>query len=47
MNIPEIEAIAVMTLYNTAAVRPKLSHKNPKTTLATKKVVPIVALYRP
>jgi hypothetical protein len=45
--MPEIAAIAMITLYDTAAVRLKLSHKNPNTTLAIKKVVPITALYRP
>jgi hypothetical protein len=34
--MPEIAAIIMITLYDTAAIRLKLSHKNPNTTLATK-----------
>ena len=43
----DLAAIAVITLYDTEAARLKLSHKNPKTTLATKNVVPITTLYKP
>ena len=47
INMPTTAAIAVIILYDAAAVRLKLSHKNPKTTLATKNVVPATTLYRP
>jgi hypothetical protein len=47
MNMPTTAAIAVTVLYETAVVRLKLSHKNPKTTFAAKNVAPITTLYRP
>jgi hypothetical protein len=45
--MPTTAAIAVIVLYDTAVVRLKLSHKNPKATLATKNVIPTMTLYRP